>query len=193
MKGAKYLSNKLNTTESSVMNALSQFDGDAYALLQLKRNEEVESILFEPMDRLESMGLCVNSQNYEVVYAGALEPDSGMRRIEHLNQLFYVFNCEHPADFYAHSMSISDVIILRLENEITCHYVDWIGFKDLLDFLDKNHLRNAEMSMEDDYGMIDGVINNDRAEKPSVLERIRNHHAGAEQASHPINRKDTIL
>ena len=49
------------------------------------------------------------------------------------------------------------------------------------------------MSMEDDYGMIDGVINNGRAEKPSVLERIRNHHAGAEQVSHPINRKDTIL
>ena len=44
-----------------------------------------------------------------------------------------------------------------------------------------NHLKAAEMSMEDDYGMIDGIINNGKAadhdrkeKKPSVLEQLRN-------------------
>ena len=45
----------------------------------------------------------------------------------------------------------------------------------------ENHLKAAEMSMEDDYGMIDGIINNGKAadhdrkeNKPSVLEQLRN-------------------
>lgn len=42
-------------------------------------------------------------------------------------------------------------------------------------------MKAAEMSMEDDYGMIDGIINNGKAadhdrpeKKPSVLEQLRN-------------------
>lgn len=44
-----------------------------------------------------------------------------------------------------------------------------------------NHLKNTEMSMEDDYGMIDGIINNGKApgkedfkeKKPSVMEKLK--------------------
>ena len=47
------------------------------------------------------------------------------------------------------------------------------------------YLKNAEMQLEDDYGMIDGVVNNgakdrkektamDKAEKPSVVEQLKN-------------------
>ena len=41
----------------------------------------------------------------------------------------------------------------------------------------ENYLKNAEMAMEDDYGMIDGVINNGKSpaaeEKPSVLGKLK--------------------
>ena len=39
----------------------------------------------------------------------------------------------------------------------------------------ENYLKNAEVILEDDYGMIDGIINNGVAEvrKPSVLEMLR--------------------
>ena len=46
----------------------------------------------------------------------------------------------------------------------------------------ENYLRSAEMSMEDDYGMIDGIINNGKApgkedsqqeKKPSVVEKLK--------------------
>lgn len=32
----------------------------------------------------------------------------------------------------------------------------------------ENYLKNAEMAMEDDYGMIDGIINNGAKEQPEL-------------------------
>lgn len=41
----------------------------------------------------------------------------------------------------------------------------------------ENYLKAAEMAMEDDYGMIDGVINNGKKEEPvekaSVLDQLK--------------------
>ena len=41
----------------------------------------------------------------------------------------------------------------------------------------ENYLKFAEMSTEDDYGMIDGIINNgkkdEKTEKPSIIERLK--------------------
>lgn len=54
--------------------------------------------------------------------------------------------------------------------------------------LPDNHLRAAEMSLEDDYGMIDGIINNGKApgtkeqpkeKKPSVIDQLKS------QSTHP--------
>ena len=49
----------------------------------------------------------------------------------------------------------------------------------------ENYLKAAEMSMEDDYGMIDGIINNgpkedkvpERSEKSSVMDRLKSAKA----------------
>ena len=40
-------------------------------------------------------------------------------------------------DFEGHSLSVSDVIALKRNGEVSVHYVDSIGFKDLQGFLDK--------------------------------------------------------
>ncbi|MBR3126381.1 MAG: DUF4316 domain-containing protein, partial [Mogibacterium sp.] len=64
----------------------------------------------------------------------------------------------HPEDFRGHSLSVSDIVAIRQNGIVSCHYVDSIGFKELPDFLKpENYLKNAEMAMEDDYGMIDGI------------------------------------
>ena len=66
-----------------------------------------------------------------------------------------------------------------------------IGFRTLPEFLKpENYLKNAEMSMEDDYGMIDGIVNNGKADRikeaeeqrPSVLEQLK---AGPAALEHP--------
>lgn len=58
--------------------------------------------------------------------------------------------------------------------------------------LPENHLRAAEMSLEDDYGMIDGIINNGKApgtkeqpkeKKPSVIDQLKSQSTPPRQKS----------
>lgn len=64
-----------------------------------------------------------------------------------------------------------------------------------------NHLKNAEMSMEDDYGMIDGIINNGKApgkedfkeKKPSVMEKLKSSQPPAQKKSKPKKTKEKEL
>ena len=58
-----------------------------------------------------------------------------------LEELFQVFNLSRPQDFEGHSLSVSDVIALKRNGEVSVHYVDSIGFKDLQGFLDKEQER----------------------------------------------------
>jgi len=139
---------------------------NAFAILQLKGSEDMLDYRFEPYDRLKRMGLSCDAKNYDFVYSGELHGDK--KPTEHLDDLFYVFNFNRPKDYTGHSLSVSDVLILKLNNEISCHYVDRWGFKELPDFIATNPLRNAEMATEDDFGMIDGIINNGQREKPQA-------------------------
>lgn len=110
----------------------------------------------------------VSRENYLLTYAGTL-PDE----VLHLGQpeamlesLFSRFNMERPQNFRGHSLSISDVIALKLDGHVTCYYTDSFGFEKLPDYLSRdelsreNYLRNAEMLLEDDYNMLDGIVNN---------------------------------
>ena len=95
-----------------------------------------------------------------------------------LEDLYTKFNIQHPEDFRGHSLSVSDIVALKQNGVVSCHYVDSFGFAELPGFMrPENYLKNAEMAMEDDYGMIDGVINNGKSlaveEKPSVLEKLK--------------------
>ena len=49
---------------------------------------------------------------------------------------------------------------MRTANTVHCHSNDSVGFTQIPGFLPENPLKNAEMAVEDDYGMIDGIINN---------------------------------
>lgn len=59
-----------------------------------------------------------------------------------------------------------------------------------------NHLKNAEMSMEDDYGMIDSIINNGKApgkedeKKPSVMEKLKSSQPPSHKKSKPKKSKE---
>ena len=75
-------------------------------------------------------------------------------------------------------MSVSDIIALKQEGVVSCHYVDRLGFSALPGFFQsENYLKNAEMAMEDDYGMIDGIINNGPKE-PTVVQLEQQARSG---------------
>ena len=111
-----------------------------------------------------------------MVYTGNLPPYTNQSVM--LEQLYMKFNIDHPFDFRGHSLSISDIVALKTAGVVSCHYVDSFGFKELPGFMEtENYLKNAEMAMEDDYGMIDGVINNGKSaateERKSVLQQLK--------------------
>ena len=72
-------------------------------------------------------------------------------------------------DFHSPSMSVSDIVAIRQDGEVSCHYCDSVGFTQIPGFLPENPLKNAEMMLEDDYGMFDGIINNG-TKQPTVTE-----------------------
>lgn len=149
---------------------------DQYAILQLRRSEDTVYERFSSMRELERMGLESNIDHYEVVYTAPLLPCKDQNTM--LEELYAKFNVSCPNDFTGHSLSVSDIVALRQNGVVSCHYVDSIGFQELPGFLKpENYLKAAEMAMEDDYGMIDGVINNGKKEEPtekaSVLEQLK--------------------
>lgn len=132
---------------------------DAFAIYQVKGGDELRDIRFEPLSWLESKGIAVDHGNYDLAYTAPLT-DKGDTE-ERLEALWDRFNNEHPADYHRPSLSVSDIVALKQNGVVSCHYADSFGFQELPAFLKpENYLKNAEMTMEDDYGMVDGIINN---------------------------------
>ena len=127
---------------------------DAMAVYQLKEDAPVE-LLFTGLEWLDSPP---DKANYTAVYTRDLVPDDDATRI--LENFYYIFNDDRPVDFTGHSLSISDIIALKQDGVVSYYYCDSIGFKELPDFGKENPLRNAEMLLEDDASMYDGIINN---------------------------------
>lgn len=112
----------------------------------------------------------------DVVYVAPLSSYTDQTAM--LEGLYTKFNVERPEDFRGHSLSVSDIVALKTDAVVSFHYVDSIGFQELQGFMKpENYLKNAEMAMEDDYGMLDGVINNGKApateERSSVLAQLK--------------------
>ena len=141
---------------------------DAFLIYQIRRGGELDAYRFMNYDYLQSKGVMPERGDYDAIYTGGFM-DYGNARIN-LDMIYQRFNVDHPADFKGHSMSVSDVVAIRKDGAVSCHYVDPIGFRELPNFLKpENYLKNAEMAMEDDYGMIDGIINNG-PKQPTVTE-----------------------
>ena len=149
---------------------------DAYAILQLRRTDETVYERFESYEALKRQGKEPNIDHYDVVYVAPLSSYTDQTAM--LEGLYTKFNVERPEDFRGHRLSVSDIVALKTDAVVSFHYVDSIGFQELQGFMKpENYLKNAEMAMEDDYGMLDGVINNGKApateERSSVLAQLK--------------------
>lgn len=156
---------------------------DSYAILQLRNTPDTAYERYESMRGLARQGKEPDIDHYEVVYCGPLTlpmatPEAITATLE---DLYVQFNYNRPMDFTGYSLSVSDIVALKVDDVVSSHYVDSIGFAELPDFIRReNYLKSAEMPVEDDYGMIDGVINNGRREpsaeeRPSVLEQLKSY------------------
>lgn len=153
-------------TENRWQKAFQQNPADSYCIYQLCRDPELAELRFMNSQYLREHGLEPAFDHYEAVYSGALPSDGSTEA--RLDDLYMKFNTAHPQDFTGHSLSVSDIVVLKQQGAVSSHYVDSVGFVQFPAFLPDNYLKNAEMSMEDDYGMIDGIINNGPKEQPET-------------------------
>ena len=84
---------------------------------------------FMGLDIIKNMGLAVDGKDYRMVYRDNLNEN------ESLDELYARFNLEQPEGFEGHSMSVSDVIVIRRNGEMKAYFVDDVGFSELPDFI----------------------------------------------------------
>ena len=149
--------------------------GDCFAIYQLRHDDSTRHLAYEPLERIQAAGQSPRRENYELAYTGELSFGLGSSALE---QLWVKFNTDHPADYHRPSVSVSDILAIKQDGVVSCHYCDRIGFANVPDFIKSgNYLKNAEMAVEDDLGMIDGIINNGLKE-PTVAELERQARSG---------------
>ena len=114
---------------------------DKYSIYQLKNNPELDKFRFEGTESLKRMGITkynldsIVPENYEQVYMGELSEFRGRTQGETLEAIYTKFNIDHPADYKAHSLSVSDIVVLHENRENSAHFVDTFGFTGLPQFL----------------------------------------------------------
>lgn len=102
---------------------------ERYALYQLNTESKDVPYDFMGMDFVKDHGMEVTAADYKCVYSGILHDSVS------LDELYSIFNQNHPADFKGHSMSVSDVVIVNRDGDMKAYYVDSFGFADLPDFV----------------------------------------------------------
>ena len=177
--------------------AFLDYKGDCFAIYQVKHTDELRDIRYEGLEWLKSIGQKVQRENYDLVYTAPLL--SSDLKGDVAEQLFYRFNNEHPADYGHPSMSVSDIVAIKQDGRVSCHYCDSFGFAEIPGFLPDNPLKNAEMAVEDDYGMIDGILNNGQKE-PTVAQLEQQARSGQPislmdlaAAAHREERKKSVV
>ena len=103
-------------------------NGDRYAIYHVDEDTPGKQYLFMNMAMVKEDGITIDAENYKCVYSGRLHEN------EKLDDLYAVFNDNPPADYKAHSMSVSDVIITNRGGDMQAYYVDRFGFAELPDF-----------------------------------------------------------
>ena len=137
-------------------------EGSCFAIYQVSRDDP-QNVRFMNLDWLQSHNLAVDRNNYDMIYTAPLNGSGSA--MEQLETLYEQFNLQKPVDFHSPSMSVSDIVAIKQDGKVSCHYCDSVGFTEIPGFLPDNPLKNAEMMLEDDYGMIDGIINNGPTER----------------------------
>lgn len=135
-----------NEIQSYRMKQFRQSGHDCYLVMQLQQDAD-PTLRFAAMRYLNRQNIAPSIENYEILYRGNLsEGKRSVPQAELLEQLYQKFNFARPTDYHGHSLSVSDVIMLNQDGKISAHYVDSIGFKELLGFLDKKSERPSVLT-----------------------------------------------
>ena len=114
---------------------------DRYAIYQIRDDGKGREYLFMGTEYLKGQGFSVEYEDYQMVYGDVIGEN------ETLDSLYEKFNIGHPLDFRGHSLSVSDVVAIKRDGEVTAHYVDSFGYTELPDFF-----HQKEKTIEQEIG-----------------------------------------
>ena len=132
---------ELSESDSNREAQLLYGNTDKYGIYQLKDDPELDTFRFEGTESLKRMGItkdnfdAVLPENYKLVYMGELTELQGQTQSETLEAIYTKLNIDHPADYKAHSHSVSDIVVLHEDGENSAHFVDSFGFTELPKFM----------------------------------------------------------
>ena len=64
---------------------------------------------------------------------------------EQLEKLYEQFNLQKPADFHSPSMSVSDIVAIKQDGKVSCHYCDSVGLDRKSTRLNSSHIQKSRM------------------------------------------------
>ena len=153
---------KLATEEPSKEALLLNGKECAAGIYQLKDIPENRDLHFAGAEYLDKKGITPDRDNYTLVYTFPVNPEDLQDKISFLNDVYHKFNTDHPKDFEGHSLSVSDVVVIQQNGELSAHFVDTWGYKELENFgaVRENPLKAIEDTVEQNDNSFDGIINN---------------------------------
>ena len=113
-----------------------------FGIYQIKDDSPGENYAFMNMSFIESHGMQIKKEDYELVYVGELFGNMS------LDDIFERFNIDRPEDFRGHSLSVSDIVVLNDGENVTAHFVDSISFEQLDHFLELEEQSLSELVYE---------------------------------------------
>ena len=153
---------KLATEEPSKEALLLNGKECAAGIYQLKDIPENRDLHFAGAEYLDKNGITPDRDNYTLVYTFPVNPEDLQDKISFLNDVYHKFNTDHPKDFEGHSLSVSDVVVIQQNGELSAHFVDTWEYKELENFgaVRENPLKAIEDTAEQNDNSFDGIINN---------------------------------
>ena len=131
LQKTRKLENDIKTEELTEESSFLSHTENSYAIYQYHQADNEMGYQYMSLDFIEKMGMSVKRSDYQMMYQGVLEAQ------DTLEDLYIKFNIDRPEDFEGHSMSTSDVVILKRDGEMKAYYVNDIGFRELPEFVDQ--------------------------------------------------------
>ena len=155
-------------SEAAKETELLRGTGDRYGIYQIEDIRNTKYV-YRPFDQA---GADFNRTDYKLTYTAQLDPNTT------LENLFTLHNRDNrPGGDKMRSMSMSDVVVVKRDGQISAHYVDTFGFQPVPQFLE-SHIKTAEMSTEQNYNMIDGIPNNTAPELVEIRSAAHSNYEG---------------
>lgn len=144
LQKTRKLENDIKTEEFTEESSFFSNIENSYAIYQYHQADNEMGYQYMSLDFIEKMGMSVKGSDYQMMYQGVLEAQ------DTLEDLYIKFNIDRPEDFEGHSMSTSDVVILKRDGEMKAYYVNDIGFRELPEFIKQR----SELLRETNSGLV---------------------------------------